>query len=60
MLERFFDFVLGQEIDDLLAQGAGVGVEEFEAAVALDDDGEAKDQEGEDGDHEEPAFEEFA
>ena len=57
-LERFLDFVFGEEVDDFFAEFAGVGFEELEATIAFDDDRDGEDEEREEGPHEEAAFEE--
>jgi hypothetical protein len=56
-LERFLDFVFGEEVDDFFAEFAGVGFEELEATIAFDDDRDGEDEEREEGPHEEAAFE---
>ena len=56
--EGFLDLVFGEEVGDFLAEFAGVGFEELEAAIAFDDDRDGEDEEREEGPHEGAAFEE--
>jgi len=56
--ERFLNLVLGEKVGDFFAEFIGVGFEELEAAVALNDDRDREDEQDEKGPHEEAAFEE--